>query len=145
MATISKATTTWQGDLAKGSGLVSTASGVVKDAPVSWARRAEERSAGTSPEELIAAAHASCFSMAFAARLAKNQTPPTSLTVTVNVTFDKGEAGFKIMSSAIDVVGVVPGLDLEAFRRIAEDAKDNCPVSAALKGNVAMSVTATLS
>lgn len=145
MATISKATTTWQGDLAKGSGLVSAASGVIKDAPVSWARRAEDRSAGTSPEELIAAAHASCFSMAFAARLGKNQTPPTSLATTATVTFDKGDAGFKIVSSAIDVVGVVPGIDLEAFKRIAEDAKDNCPVSAALKGNVALSVTVALS
>lgn len=145
MATISKATTVWQGDLAKGSGAVSTASGVVKDAAVSWARRAEERSAGTSPEELIAAAHAACFSMAFAARLGKNGTAPTTMTTTATVTFEKGDAGFKITTSALEVVGTVPGLDAAAFQRIAEDAKENCPVSGALKGNVALSVTATLS
>jgi lipoyl-dependent peroxiredoxin len=145
MATISKATATWTGDLAKGSGAVSTESGVVKDAPISWARRAEDRSAGTSPEELIAAAHASCFNMAFSARLGKNGTPPAKLSTTASITFEKGEAGFRIVSSALAVTGDVPGLDAAAFQRIAEDAKEGCPVSGALKGNVALSVTATLS
>lgn len=144
MATISRATTIWQGDLATGSGLTTADSGVFRDAPVSWAKRADERSTGTSPEELLAAAHASCFSMAFAARLGKNGTPAKRLDVSATVTFAKGDAGFKIVSSALDVKGDVPGIDLAAFQKIADDAKANCPVSQALIGNVALSVTAAL-
>lgn len=144
MATISRATTIWKGDLATGSGLTSAESGVFKDAPVSWAKRAEDRSTGTSPEELLAAAHASCFSMAFAARLGKNGTPATRLDVSATVTFAKGDAGFKIVSSEIAVNGDVPGIDRAKFQAIADDAKANCPISQALKGNVELTVTATL-
>jgi len=142
--TISKASTTWKGDLMKGSGEVSAASGVFRDAPVSWARRAEDRSSGTSPEELIAAAHASCFSMALAAQLGRNDTPPTSLEVSAAVTFDKADGGFRIVSSALEVVGEVPGIDEATFKKIADGAKDGCPVSQALKGNVKLSVSARL-
>lgn len=144
MAMISRASTTWVGDLTTGSGNTSTASGVVNRAPVSWGKRAEDRSAGTSPEELIAAAHSACFSMAFAARLAKNKTPAARLDVTVTVTFDKTEGGFRILSSAIDVTGEAAGIDPAEFRRIADDAKANCPVSKALEGNVDITLNAAL-
>jgi osmotically inducible protein OsmC len=95
----------------------------------------------TSPEELIAAAHASCFSMAFSARLAKAGTPPDRLEVSATVTFVPGEG---ITTSALEVTGVVPGITEESFVAAAEDAKENCPVSAALKGNVETTVTAKL-
>lgn len=139
----SEADAVWEGDLATGGGQVSTASGAVREAAIGWKKRAEERD-GTSPEELIAAAHAACFSMAFAARLAKNKTPPTRLGVHATVTFDKVDGGFKIVSSVLAVSGSVPDLALADFQRIAEEAKDGCPVSMALKGNVALSVVATL-
>lgn len=144
MGTISAATVVWTGDLMSGKGEVSSESHTLTAAPVSWAQRAEARSTSTSPEELLAAAHAACFSMAFSARLAKNGTPPTRLDVTAKVSFDKGDAGFAITTSALEVVGVVPGIDGTAFSRIADDAKDNCPVSAALRGNVKLTVNARL-
>src|SRR5678816_480792 len=122
MATISKASATWQGPLATGTGTVSASSGIFDGVPVSWAKRAEDRSSGTSPEELLAAAHASCFSMAFSGRLAKAGTPATRLDVTATVTFDKVDGAFKIVSSVLDVRGVVPGSNAEAFRTIADDA-----------------------
>ncbi len=144
MPMINRANTTWQGDLTKGSGRVNSESGTVRDAQVSWGRRTEGQGEGTNPEELIAAAHSACFSMAFAARLAKNGTPPTRLDVSCAVTFDKVAAGFAIVSSELTVRGEVPGIDEAKFKTIAEDAKENCPVSAALKGNVRLSVDASL-
>lgn len=145
MAQVRKATTHWQGDLVTGKGTVSSSTTAqFRDLEVSWGSRTEDAGGKTSPEELLAAAHASCFSMAFAARLAKNGTPPKTLEVTAAVTFDKREAGWGITTSALTVRGNVPGIDAAKFRTIAEDAKDNCPVSAALKGNVALSVTAEL-
>lgn len=144
MGTTSVANVVWNGDLFTGKGEVGVQSGVFKAAPVTWAQRAESRGDLTSPEELLAAAHASCFAMAFSVRLAKNGTPATQLDVSAQVTFDKGDAGFKITTSTLDVVGQVPGLDAAAFARIAEDAKENCPISAAIKGNVALAVNARL-
>jgi osmotically inducible protein OsmC len=144
MPTTSRATTVWKGDLAKGMGAVTAESGVFQKVSVSWNQRAEDRSTGTSPEELLAAAHASCFSMAFAARLAKAGAVAARLETTAIVTFDRTEAGFRIVSSALEVHGTVASVDADAFTAIAEDAKDNCPVSLALKGNVRLSVTATL-
>jgi osmotically inducible protein OsmC len=98
----------------------------------------------TSPEELLAAAHASCFSMACSNELAKAGTPATSVSVSVKVTADKLEAGWTVLSSAITVRGVVPGATEASFREAAEKARDGCPISRALKGNVELSVEATL-
>jgi osmotically inducible protein OsmC len=144
MATHSKGSATWAGDLTGGHGTVSAGNGGFSTLPTSWAARAESRASGTSPEELIAAAHASCFSMAFAGRLAKNGTNAERLDVSATVTFDKTDAGNRIISSALDVTGRVPGIDQATFAKIADDAKENCPVSQALKNNVKLSVSAKL-
>jgi osmotically inducible protein OsmC len=145
MAAVRHAEVTWKGELLTGSGTIDyVSSGAFSRMPVSWAARTEDHGGKTSPEELLAAAHAACFSMALSSRLAKNGTPATQLKVRAVVTFDKGEAGWSITSSAIEVRGIVPGLDAAAFDRIADDAKENCPVSQALKGNVVLSVDAAL-
>jgi osmotically inducible protein OsmC len=145
MAAIRTATVTWSGDLATGRGSVSAGSSdSFRDLPVSWSARTEEPEGRTSPEELLAAAHASCFSMAFSGNLAKAGTPPDHLHVEAEVTFDKAEAGWTVVSSALTVIGQVPGCTPEAFAAAAEAAKDGCPISRALAGNVALSVQATL-
>ena len=145
MDTTRHAEVTWSGDLTTGSGTINyVSSGAFSRLPVTWASRTEQHNGRTSPEELIAAAHASCFSMAFSARLGKNGTPPAKLDTKVVITFAKGDAGWKIATSTITVKGDVPGIDLETFKALAEDAKDNCPVSVALKGNVDLLVDATL-
>jgi osmotically inducible protein OsmC len=145
MAAIRTATVTWSGDLATGRGSVSAGSSdSFRDLPVSWSARTEEPEGRTSPEELLAAAHASCFSMAFSSNLAKAGTPPDHLHVEAEVTFDKSEAGWSVVSSALTVIGQVPGCTPEAFAAAAEAAKDGCPISRALAGNVALSVQATL-
>ncbi len=142
MAAERRAEVTWSGDLFDGSGMIeSVGSGAFGGLRVTWASRAEESDGQTSPEELIAAAHAACFSMALSNGLAKEGHVAESLSATATVTFVPGTG---ITSSAIDVVGSVPGLDEAAFREAAEQAKDNCPVSQALKGNVELSVTARL-
>jgi osmotically inducible protein OsmC len=136
---------TWSGDLTSGSGVINyVSSGAFSRLPVTWASRTEAHNGRTSPEELIAAAHASCFSMAFSARLGKNGTPAAKLDTKVVISFAKGDAGWKIATSTITVKGDVPGIDLDTFKALAEDAKDNCPVSVALKGNVDLVVDATL-
>ena len=145
MAEVRTADVTWNGDLLTGAGTIDyVSSGVFSRMPVSWAARTGPHNGKTSPEELLAAAHASCFSMAFSARLAKNGTPATTLKVNVQVTFDNASGGWKVTTSKITVVGDVPGIDLEAFRTIAEDAKENCPISIALKGNVELVVDVSL-
>ncbi|MBM3944973.1 MAG: OsmC family peroxiredoxin [SAR202 cluster bacterium] len=145
MAAVRTATATWNGDLMTGSGTTTAASsGQFKNLGVSWAARTEAPGGKTSPEELLAAAHASCFCMALSAGLARAKTPPTKLEVSVSVTFDKVETGMKVTSSAIKVTGIVPGIDAATFKKAAEGAKDGCPISGALKGNVALSVEATL-
>jgi osmotically inducible protein OsmC len=144
MAMVSKASVVWEGDLMKGNGKVSAATGAFKDQPVSWAARTETPNGKTSPEELIAAAHASCFAMAVSAGLARGGTPGQKLEVSAQVTFDKVEAGWRIKSSALEVKGWVKGLDQAGFDKAAQGAKDGCPVSQALKGNVDLSVKATL-
>jgi osmotically inducible protein OsmC len=145
MAEVRTANVVWNGDLVNGSGMITyVSSGVFSRLPISWASRTSAHDGKTSPEELLAAAHASCFSMAFSARLAKNGTPAQSLDVKVEVTFDQGEAGWKVASSKITVKGTVPGIDEATFDRLADDAKDNCPISAAIRGNVDLSVEATL-
>jgi osmotically inducible protein OsmC len=131
MATDRRADVTWNGSLQDGSGTIrSTTSGALGELPVSWAARSEDETGGkTSPEELIAAAHASCFSMALSAGLARAGSPPDELKTSATVTFQPGEGITKI---ALTVEGSVPGLDEDAFREAAETAKVNCPVSQAL-------------
>jgi osmotically inducible protein OsmC len=135
----------WAGGLTDGAGTINyVSSGAISRLPVTWASRTEDHNGRTSPEELIAAAHASCFSMAFSARLAKNGTPPTSLETRATITFDNSSGGWKIARSDIRVRGTVPGIDAAKFAELAEDAKDNCPVSVAIKGNVELVVDAQL-
>jgi lipoyl-dependent peroxiredoxin len=144
MTAIRRAEVTWSGDLATGSGTVSaTSSGAFTDLPVSWAARTETPDK-TSPEELVAAAHASCFAMAFSGALGRAGTPPDRLDVSAEVTFDKLEAEWRVVSSHLTVRGVVPGMSEADFVTAAEAAKDGCPISQALKGNVALSVDAAL-
>lgn len=145
MAQIRTATARWEGDLVSGTGTVSsTTTTQFRDLAISWGSRTAEPEGRTSPEELLAAAHASCFSMAFASRLAKNGTPARSLEVSAAVTFDKRDAGWGVTTSALTVRGQAQGIDEATFRALAEDAKENCPISQALKGNVALSVDARL-
>ena len=145
MPAIRTATVTWQGDLASGSGTVSSGSSeTFRDLPVSWSSRTEQPEGRTSPEELLAAAHASCFAMAFSGNLGRNGTPPEHLHVEAEVTFDKLDAGWTVVSSALTVIGRVPGSTEEDFQAAAEAAKDGCPISRALTGNVQLSVDATL-
>jgi osmotically inducible protein OsmC len=114
------------------------------DLPVSWAARTEAPGGKTSPEELLAAAHAACFEMALSGALGRAGTPPDRLDVSAEVTFDKLDAGWRVVSSALTVRGVVPGMSTADFIAAAEATKDGCPISVALMGNVALSVEATL-
>ena len=130
MATDRRAEVTWQGSLLEGSGTIrSTTSGKLGEQPVSWANRAEDHPDATSPEELIAAAHAACFSMALSSGLAKGGTPADELNTSATVTFQPGEGITKI---ALTVEGRVPGLDAQGFEEAAQGAKETCPVSKAL-------------
>jgi len=133
MAAERRATVTWNGDLMRGAGTIDeVGSGAFGPLDVSWPARSEEASGGkTSPEELIAAAHAACFSMALAGGLAKAGTAPERLQTSAAVTFVPGTGITKIV---LTVRGTVPGLDADAFREAAEGAKKNCPVSQALAG-----------
>ena len=134
----------WEGDLAKGWGYVTLASGASDVLDVTWASRTERSEGKTSPEELIAAAHASCFSMALSHGLAQAGTPPERLSVSAVCSLDKANGGFKITSMDIDVRGRVPGIETDAFKQAAEEAKEGCPVSGALQGNLDIRVTASL-
>ena len=145
MAAIRRAEATWTGDLFNGSGMVSAvSSGAFDDLPVTWTARTESSDGRTSPEELVAAAHAACFSMALSNGLAKAGSPAERLEVTAEVTFDKKESGWGVARSDLTVRGRVPGISPDEFRAAAETAKDGCPISGALKGNVELSVEATL-
>ena len=145
MAVTRTAEVSWHGSLVDGRGTIErVSSGAFASLPVTWASRTEAADGRTSPEELLAAAHAACYSMSLSGRLARNGTPPASLEVSAAVTFDKLDAGWKVASSALTVRGNVPGIDPATFASLAEAAKDGCPISAALKGNVALSVEATL-
>ncbi|AZS83990.1 OsmC family peroxiredoxin [Streptomyces griseoviridis] len=131
MATTRSAHTVWEGDLLRGNGVVTFDSSGIGGQPVSWPSRAEQANGKTSPEELIAAAHSSCFSMALSHGLAGAGTPPTRLVTSADVTFQPGEG---ITGIHLTVEGTVPGIDAEAFAAAAADAKANCPVSQALAG-----------
>jgi lipoyl-dependent peroxiredoxin len=142
MAAESRAHARWQGDLMTGAGTIDrVGSATFGPLDVTWAARTGAEPGKSSPEELIAAAHAACYSMALSNVLAKQGTPPTDVSTSVTVTF---VAGTGITTSRIEVEGQVPGIDEAAFQRAAEEAKDGCPVSKALQGNVELSVVARL-
>jgi len=142
MATERKAEVTWRGDLIHGGGQIGeVSSGAIGNLDVTWASRAEAPAGKTSPEELIAAAHATCFSMALSSGLAKSGHTAEELNTSATVTFQPGEGITKIV---LTVEGRVPGVDEQEFRRAAEDAKENCPVSKALTGVPDISVDARL-
>jgi len=131
----------WEGSLAQGTGAVTlVSSGAAGPLPVTWTSRTARSEGKTSPEELIAAAHASCYCMALSGILGEAGTPPEKLEVSATVTFAEVEGGHRVASSALTVKGTVPGLDAAGFKDAAAAAKDGCPVSGALKGNVAITV-----
>ena len=130
----------WTGGLKDGRGTLTTDSGALKESVYSFSTRFEN-GVGTNPEELIAAAHASCFSMSLAGALARAETPPTELRTSATVTFQPGEGITKV---ALVVEGAVPGLDEDGFRQAAQTAKENCPVSKALAGVPEISLEARL-
>ena len=145
MAAIRRAEANWSGPLTTGSGSVTAVSSATfSDLPVSWAARTEAPDGKTSPEELVAAAHAACFAMALSGALGRLGKPPERLDVAAEVTFDKLEAGWRVVSSALTVLGRVPGISAAEFKAAAEETRTGCPVSQALSGNVAISVEATL-
>ena len=132
MATDRRAEVTWNGSLMEGSGTIrSTTSGAIGEQAVSWPNRAEDAPSATSPEELIAAAHAACFSMALSHALAQAGNAPDELRTSATVTFQPGEGITRI---ALTVEGRVPGLDADGFAQAAQAAKEGCPVSKALAG-----------
>ena len=141
-----RAETAWEGNLLEGSGVLELKSSEATGSlPVTWASRTESADGRTSPEELLAAAHSSCYAMAFSAALARAKTPPERLHVTSVVSLNPKEGGgVEVTDSALTVVGTVPGLDQEAFQAAAEAAEEGCPISNAIRGNVAVTVTATL-
>ncbi|MFL5271820.1 MAG: OsmC family peroxiredoxin [Anaeromyxobacteraceae bacterium] len=139
----SRASAQWEGDLMSGTGKTSGASGTFRDAGLSWKARTEGSASMTTPEELLAAAHASCFSMALSHGLAQGGHAPTRIETSCTVDFGpKKGGGFEVRSSALEVKGWVPGLDQAGFEKAAEDAKNGCPISGALK--IQMSVKASL-
>ena len=146
MAAERRASVTWNGDLMSGSGTIDeVGSGAFGPLDVSWAARSEEASGGkTSPEELIAAAHGTCLSMALAGGLAKAGHPPTRLETDAVATLDQAEGGFRITSMRLSVRGDVDGIDEAAFRAAAEEAKEGCPVSNALADSIEITLEATL-
>jgi osmotically inducible protein OsmC len=142
MATDRKAEVTWNGDLMSGNGRIdSVTSGAIGGLEVSWPARSEQPGGKTSPEELIAAAHATCFSMALSHGLAQAGNAPEELKTSATVTFQPGEGITKI---ALDVAGRVPGIHDGAFQQAAQQAKENCPVSQALAGVPDISLNARL-
>ena len=132
------ASAVWQGDLKQGKGTISTASRALQDTAYSFATRFEN-GAGTNPEELIAAAHAGCFSMALAAALGKAGHTPTRIATTATVSLEQVDGAWTISTSHLDLDAAVPGIDKAAFDAIAADAKANCPVSRVLKAAITLS------
>ena len=139
---VRKASAVWNGSLKEGKGTISTDSGVLSKTQYSFSTRFEN-GAGTNPEELIAAAHAGCFTMALSAQLGNEGITPESLETTAAVTLEKLEAGFTITKVHLDVTGKIPGTDRAAFEKAAQNAKAGCPISRLLKAEITM--TARLS
>ena len=143
MAIERKAHATWEGDLRGGSGTFDLDSGAITGQEVTFASRFEQPGGKTSPEELIAAAHATCFSMALANALAQEGHPPTKLETDAVCTLDQTDAGFRITTMQLTVRGEVDGIGEDEFRAAAKQAKEGCPVSNAL-GGVEISMEASL-
>ena len=141
MAAVSRADVVWEGDLVNGNGRVKVASETFDEFPVTWASRAERQHGKTSPEELLAAAHAACYSMAFSNGLSKAGHKVERLSTSAEVEFVPGTG---ITSSTITVRGRVGGIDAAEFQKLAEEAKEGCPVSKALHGNVGLKLNAHL-
>jgi len=140
-----RADVVWEGDLLHGSGtIVSVGSGALGALPVTWASRTERSDGKTSPEELMAAAHAACYAMAFSHTLAQSGTPAQRLSVRATCTFEQVEGGFKISTMDFEVRGKVPGLEEADFEKLARQAEQGCPVSNALRNNVDIRVNAHL-
>ena len=135
-----RANVVWEGDLAQGSGTAAAGTGAFGGLGVSWPARTEEPDGNTSPEELIAAAHAACYAMALSGTLARGGTPPERLEIAATCSFEKVGDGFRITTMELDVRGRVPGLDAAAFEEAAEKADEGCPVSNALRGNVEITI-----
>ena len=146
MATSRQARAIWNGDLAKGSGAVTgVSSGKFTDLPVSWAARTEAPKGQTSPEELLAAAHATCFVTALAGELAKAGTSPEHLDVRCTITMDEVDGvGHRIVSSSLSARGTAPGADAASFAQAAEAANAGCPFSALIKASATVTLEATL-
>ena len=132
-----KASAVWRGGLKDGKGTISSESGVLKETPYSFSTRFEN-GIGTNPEELIAAAHAGCFSMACSAELGKAGITPESIHTTANITMDKTDAGWTVTESHLDVAAKIPGVDPAKFTAAANAAKAGCPISRLLRANVTM-------
>ena len=137
------ATTAWDGDLAHGNGTVNGASGALADLSVTWASRTEDSNGKTSPEELIAAAHSSCFAMALSHELSEGGHSPEHLDVSAKVTLDQQDGAPTVTTSELTVRGRVPGIDQAGFEQAAREASEGCPISRALAG-VQITVSATL-
>jgi lipoyl-dependent peroxiredoxin len=133
-----KASAVWKGGLKDGKGAVSAASGVLSNTPYSFSTRFEN-TPGTNPEELIAAAHAACFSMALSAQLGEAKLTASSIETAATLSLEKLDSGWTITAVHLDVVGRVPGADQAAFQKAADNAKSGCPVSKVLKANITMS------
>lgn len=140
------ATAVWHGNLFKGSGTVNSGSGAFSDLAVDWRARTESANGETSPEELIAAAHAACYAMAFSNTLDQAGHPPEELDVTAKVEFGPkdGGGGFEVKSSHLTVKGKVPGVSADEFQKLAQQGEQGCPVSNALRGNIEITVDASL-
>ena len=138
-----RADVTWKGDLRQGTGMVTPRSGAFADYPVTWASRTESSDGKTSPEELLASAHASCFAMALANAISQSGTAPEELRVSAVCTLDRVDGAVKITRMDINVGALVPGMDDAAFRSAVQQAEQGCPVSNALRNNVEITVSAT--
>ena len=132
-----KASAVWQGNVKSGKGTISTASGALSNTQYSFSTRFEE-GVGTNPEELIAAAHAGCFSMALSGQLGAAGLTPDRIETTATVTLEKNAVGFEVTSSHLDVVAKIPGAAQEAFEKAANDAKAGCPISRLLNAKITM-------
>jgi osmotically inducible protein OsmC len=141
---VSSASVVWDGPLAEGEGTVSLESDAAEPMRVTWDARIGGNAGVTTPEELVAAAHATCFSMMLAGLLSENGTPPARLQTGAGVAFSRTREGFKVSRSELSVMATVSGIGEEDFAEIAERAKETCPISVALKGNIEMTLEARL-
>jgi osmotically inducible protein OsmC len=144
MAVKSKAEAVWEGDLPHGKGRVKGTSGALPETSVSWAARTGTSTGNTTPEELLAAAHAACYSMALSGGLGRMQKPPTQLNTSATATFEKVGEAWKVTTMELEVIGKVPGISAAEFEAAAKAAAEGCPLSGVMKGNVVVTVHARL-